>query len=171
MSVVVLACGAAGATFALRGGGQVAASTCRSSQIKTQPVLFPGTLGAEGGLGITNTSGSTCSLPMGAPRVSLVLRGQVLAVRQIHVAHPFRAGGEPVVHVLKSGESAQIDFEWRNWCGTPKLSNYPRDFPTLRMQFVGGPAISTRFGPKAYCSSPGSPSTITATQPLHLHTP
>src|SRR5262245_29126706 len=61
---------------------------CRTGQLKPAPVLFVGTLGAEGGMGFTNKSGTACSLPVGTPQVSLFLRGQRLAVRQIHVAHP-----------------------------------------------------------------------------------
>jgi hypothetical protein len=170
---IVVAASVTGAILATSGGGGLAsASTCRSSQIKTEPVIFEGVLGGGGGgVGITNVSGSACSLPTGVPLVSLVLRGQTLDVRQIHVAHPFRMGGEPVVHRLGPGESAQIDVQWRNWCGTPKLSNYPRDFPTVHVHFVDGPGVGMQMGPKPYCASPGSPSTITATRPLHLHTP
>jgi hypothetical protein len=142
--------------------------SCRPGQLKTEPVLFIGTL-TGGGLGFTNTSSSACSLPLGIPRARLLWHGQRLAVRQIHVAHPFRMGGEPVVHVLGPGKSAQIDFDWRNWCGPPKLSNYPRDFPTLEFQFRGGPLLEMRSGPRPHCASPTSPSTITATQPLHYH--
>jgi hypothetical protein len=170
--VIVVAASVTGAILATRGGGLANAQTCRSSQIKTEPVIFEGLLGGGGGgIGITNNSGSACSLPTGSPLVSLVLRGQTLEVRQIYVAHPFRMGGEPVVHRLGPGQSAQIDVQWRNWCGLPKLSNYPRDFPTVRVNFRGGPVVGMQMGPKPYCASPGSPSTITATQPLRLHTP
>jgi hypothetical protein len=170
--VIVVAASVTGAILATRGGGLASVPTCRSSQIKTESVIFEGLLGGGGGgVGITNTSGSGCSLPTGAPLVSLVLRGQTLDVRQVYVAHPFRMGGEPVVHRLGPGESAQIDVQWRNWCGTPKLSNYPRDFPTVRVDFRGGPVVGMKMGPKPYCASPGSPSTVTATQPIHLHTP
>lgn len=153
--------GAIGDSFGFGG-----APTCRSSRLKTQLFFFEGVPGAVGGVRITNKSSAACSLPTGAPSVSLAVRGQTLAVRQIHVAHPFRAGGEPVVHLLKPGTSAQIDFRWVNWCGRPKLSNFPRDFPTLRFQFRGGAVVSVRFGPKPGCATPGVLSTITATEPL-----
>jgi hypothetical protein len=169
--VIVVAASVTGVILATRGGGLASATRCRLSQLKTEPVIFEGLLGGGGGgVGITNSSGSACSLPTGAPLVSLVLRGKTLDVRQIYVAHPFRMGGEPVVHRLGPGQSAQIDVQWRNWCGMPKLSNYPRDFPAVRVQFVGGPVVGLQMGPKPYCASPGSPSTLTATQPLHLHT-
>ena len=114
------------------------APNCRSSRLKTEPVFFEGVPGARAGVGITNASAAACSLPSGIPHIRLFWHGQRLAVRQIRVAHPFRQAGEPVVHVLRPGKSAQIDFDWRNWCGRPKLSNYPRDFPTLRFEFRGG---------------------------------
>jgi len=140
---------------------------CRTAQLKTEPVLFIGTL-SGGGLGFTNIGRSACSLPLGNPRPSLFWDGHRLAVRQIHVAHPFRMGGEPVVHVLGAGRSAQIDFDWRNWCGPPKVTT--RHPMTLRFRFGDAPVVSLRSVPNPpYCAQPGAPSTITATQPLHYH--
>jgi hypothetical protein len=76
-------------------------------------------------------------------------------------------GGEPVVHVLGAGKSAQIDYDWRNWCG-PKLTT--SHALTLRFRFGGVSVVSPRFVPNApYCAQPGAPSTITVTQPLHYH--
>lgn len=140
---------------------------CRTTQLKTEPVIFIGEF-SGGGIGFTNTSDSACSLPLGTPRASLVWGGRRLEVSQIHVAHPFRMGGEPVVHVLGAGKSGQIDFDWRNWCGPPKVTTERK--MTFRFRFGGGPVVSWRsVSNSPYCARPGAPSTITATQPLHYH--
>jgi hypothetical protein len=53
-------------------------------------------------------------------------------------------GDEPVVHV-GAGKSAQIDFDWRNWCGAPKVTTRHPDDPPLPVR--DAPVVSLRFVP------------------------
>jgi hypothetical protein len=173
---------------------------CRSSQVKTEP-LFKGfgMPASVGGLVLTNTTGSACSLPSGAPRVNLFWHGQRLAVRQIHVTHFIHMTGvpaTPVSYVLgpkhscaaaqaarvpcPASRGALIYFDWRNWCGPPKVSLPLVDQTAhvaaaglatrrpmiFRFQFGNALFVTMRGYSRPQCTHPGAPSTITATQPL-----
>jgi hypothetical protein len=87
---------------------------------------------------------------------------QKLAVRQIH-GLAFRVGPKaPAVHVLQSGKSAQIDFIWRNWCGSPTLYN-TRELKTVRLRLGIALAVSGKLR-KPACVQRGAPSTVTVAE-------
>jgi len=147
--------------------------TCRSTQLKTGQ-LAPGlpavfnhvSLLGVGITVVTNASHAACSLP--APEVSIFSHGQKLGVRQIHAhAGPgrtaFRVGQRaPVIHVLRPGKSAQIDFTWRNWCGSPTLYG-SRQLKTVRLRIGSALTVSGKLR-KPACVQRGSPSTVAVTQ-------
>src|SRR5262245_48775383 len=140
------------------------APTCRSMQLNAHLIAVASATG--GGIAFTNT-GSTCSLPLGTPRAGFFWHGQRLSVQQIHATHPFAIVHGPVVHVLGPGKSAQIDIDWRNWCGPrPKLPISRDDQMTLSFRFGNAPIVSVRFLPNPECTQPGAPSTIAASRPF-----
>jgi hypothetical protein len=142
------------------GGGPPA---CRSTQLKTAH-LAPGVpavfnqvslLGA-GITVVTNASRSACSLP--APEVSIYSHGHKLGVRQVH-GLAFRVGPKAsAAHVLQPGKSAQIDFTWSNWCGSPTLYG-TRELKTVRLRLGDALTVSGKLR-KPACVQRGSPSTV-----------
>lgn len=140
---------------------------CRSTQLRTGhfapgvPAVFNQvSLLGVGITVVTNASRTACSLP--APEVSIFSHGQKLGVRQIH-GPAFRIGPDaPAAHVLQAGKSAQIDFTWRNWCGSPTLYG-TRELKTVRLRIGGALTVSGKLR-KPACVERGSPSTVTVAQ-------
>lgn len=178
-TVIALGTGLSLAFFAVASGGSFLGTirdslglgsgppACRSSQLKARH-LAPGVPAVFNqvsllGVGITvvaNASRAACSLP--AAEVSIFSHGQKLGVRQIH-GLAFRVGPKaPVVHVLQPGKSAQIDFTWRNWCGSPTLYG-SRQLKTVRLRIGNALTVSGKLR-KPACVQRGSPSTVTVAQ-------
>lgn len=178
-TVIAVAAGLILVIFAVAGGGGFlgtihdslglgsGAPTCRSTQLKTEH-LAPGVPAVFNqvsllGVGITvvtNASHAACSLP--APEVSIFSHGQRLGVRQVN-GLAFRIGPKaPAVHVLQPGKSAQIDFTWSNWCGSPTLYG-SRQLKTVRLRLGSALTVSGKLR-KPACVQRGSPSTVTVAQ-------
>jgi hypothetical protein len=143
------------------------APTCRSAQLRTKhlapgvPLVFNQvSLLGVGITEVTNASHVACALP--APEVSIFSHGQKLGVRQVN-GLAFRVGPKaPAVHVLQPGTSAQIDFTWSNWCGSPTLYG-SRQLKTVRLRLGSALTVMGKLR-KPACVQRGSPSTVTVAQ-------
>ena len=95
-------------------GGGATGPLCRASQLSISAGLQGATESLAGGAAITNTGGSSCSLPRARPIVRISLHGTPLRVRER--SFPYRITGRPA-HVLTPGEQAVVYVQWWNWCG------------------------------------------------------
>jgi hypothetical protein len=97
-------------------GGSATGPVCRASQLSVSAALQGATQSLAGGATITNTGGSTCSLPRLRPVVRISLHGKTLRLSER--PFPYRVSpGRPVLHVLMPHEHAAIFIQWWNWCG------------------------------------------------------
>jgi hypothetical protein len=84
-----------------------------SGQASTQMVI--------GGAVLTNTSGSTCSLPPGRPFVRIKSQGRPMRVGE---PGPGSFASGTSAHMLAPGAKAFVAMRWGNWCG-PRASGRP----------------------------------------------
>ena len=68
----------------------------------------------------------------------------------------------PSIHVLQPGKSAQIDFTWRNWCGSPTLYG-SRQLNTVRLRIGSALTVTAKLR-KPACAQRSSPSTVAVEQ-------
>jgi Domain of unknown function (DUF4232) len=151
------------------GEARARAPLCRSSQLRTVPIGFgtaPGDNHDIGGLDITNTSSTACSLPGGVPRVSAYFGGEMLSVSQLAPDGSVPNSHGPAAHVLEPGKRAYTVFHWSNWCGPPKRSATPGAHVMLRYAFRGGLVLAEKGVPVPSCAASNSPSTIRVAGPL-----
>lgn len=141
---------------------------CRASQLKLADPKAPGVsnLTPVNGWGttiITNTSGAACSIP--AAQVSVFSNGKKLPLRQNQGQTFLLEGGAlPTVHALQPGKSAQIDFEWQNWCSVPSFRKGGPWRRTVRLRLGSALTVSGQIA-RPGCARPGSPSTLVVAEP------
>jgi Domain of unknown function (DUF4232) len=114
-------------------GGSATSSPplCRASQLSASAGLNGATGTMAGVAELTNTGGTTCSLPRTAPLVGIFLGSRLLPVRQ----KPLRDSSETHAHELAPGAAAFVHMDWSNWCGKPREGALIR--PVLRLRFPG----------------------------------
>jgi hypothetical protein len=178
-TVILLAAGLSVALLAVTSGGGFlgtlrdslglgsGARTCQPTQLKAKrlapgvPLVF--NQASRLGVGvtvITNASRAACSLP--DPDISIFSHGRKLAVRQVD-GPAVRIGPKaPRIHVLQPGKSAQIDFTWQQWCGSPTLYG-SRELKTVRLR-IGNALTVTGKLRKPGCGERDLPSTVTVSQ-------
>jgi Protein of unknown function (DUF4232) len=92
------------------------------------------TMSDLGSVTLTNKGGVACSLPTTVPRVTIIMRGRPLEVRQDPWSQSSAARSLPAqpVRVLKPGKKAEIWLQWRNWCSRPSAAESVRLVIALR---------------------------------------
>jgi hypothetical protein len=143
-----------------RAGGRPA---CRASQLSASAGWQGATQSMLGGAGITNTSGSACSLPAGRPAVRITWQGRALSLQERKPPAPFGPG--KTLRVLEPGATATIYLQWWNYCGRAVDMQVP---PVVHIQFDNG-LVVTAPGQKSwgvpYCNGPTAPSTLFVSGP------
>ncbi|HEU5243747.1 MAG TPA: DUF4232 domain-containing protein [Gaiellaceae bacterium] len=123
------------------------APVCRSSQLSGSAWFNGATGSLFGGVMISDTSHSACSLPHVRPVVRISSPGRQVTIRET-AAKPLDPNAVPR---LAHGAMAQVYLEWSNWCGKP---------PT---------ALTLRFGHDLQVAAPlvdTQPPCVTEPQPL-----
>ena len=144
-------------------GGRASAPLCRASQLSATAGWQGATQSMLGGAGITNTSGSDCSLPASRPAVRITWQGRTLKVRERGPSPVFPAG--KALRVLESGATVTIYLQWSNYCGRAVDIKVP---PVVYLRFgnrlvVRAPG-SEQWG-VPYCNGPKIPSTLSVSGP------
>lgn len=136
---------------------------CRASQLSAA-MEWPEGLDVGGWVILTNTGGTACSLPNGAPAAWITWHGRTMPTREEHHLGLRPAEWMPLrtAHVLEPGGKAGITWEWRNWCGAPH--SY-RPLMTGRLRF-GSAVVSFGVGARPPCDSRGAPSIVRVSRPL-----
>jgi Protein of unknown function (DUF4232) len=144
-------------------GGRATGPTCQASQLATTIGFQGATQTAVGGANIRNVGNRACSLPRGWPRVTVTSSGKHLTVAQRRPSGVGASG--PAANVLAPGETAVVEMQWANWCGTahepPSHGGEVAPFHVMfSIRFGASLAVTgaTTGGPP--CLAPGSPSTL-----------
>jgi hypothetical protein len=139
---------------------------CRSAQISSNLDIPDGLTGLTAWLILANHGTTPCSLPLGPPTVQITWHGSVLPTHEVHGRDLLDASWEPIriVRVLQPKQRAAINFDWKNFCGTPRPSNGA--VPTYRFRFDRALVLTTPFGPPASCLNPGAPPTLLVSRPI-----
>jgi hypothetical protein len=139
---------------------------CRSSQISSNLDIPDGLTGLTAWLVLANHGTTPCSLPLRPPTVQITWHGSVLPTHEVHGRDLVDATWEPIriVRVLQPKQRAAINFDWKNFCRTPRPSN--RAIPTYRFRFDRALVLTAPFGPPASCLNPGAPPTPLVSRPI-----
>jgi hypothetical protein len=127
------------------------APLCRSAQLSASadfrhqgglPSIF-------GGVMISDTSSSICSLPRHRPVVLLSAGGRQVPIKE-H-ASP-RLADRNTVPLMWPGAFAEVYVLWGNWCAKPASA--------LTLEFGHGVQVTARLHTQPSCSNPGGSSNI-----------
>jgi len=145
-------------------GGHASASLCRAAQLSASAGWQGATQSMLGGAGITNASGTVCSLPAGRPAVRITWQGRLLSVRQRGPSPAFPPG--KALRVLEPGATATIYLQWWNYCGPAVDLKVP---PVVYLRFgnrlvVRAPGSEHNWG-VPYCNAPRAASTLFVSGP------
>ena len=119
-------------------GGRATGRPCRVSQLSIGAGFQGATETMLGGATLTNTGGSSCSLPLGRPTFQVVWHGKslVIPVRPATAAPPWRRA-----HVLAPGQRAFIVMQW---FGLPDIGGA---LPPRRLRRLCSRVTGARFKP------------------------
>jgi Domain of unknown function (DUF4232) len=148
-------------------GGRATAPTCRAAQLSASIGFQGATQTDVGGADIKNVGDRACSLPAGWPRVRLTSGGKALVV---HQQRPLRSAGPPgpPARVLAPGQTAVVEMQWLNWCGSPHaaISHGGEPLTVLKVNFLlrfgAGLVVAAESAGTPPCLAPSSPSTLIA---------
>ena len=143
--------------------GRANAPLCRASQLSATAGWGGATESMLGGAGITNTSGSICSLPAAHPAVRITWQGRTLAVRERGPSPVFPSGH--ALRVLGPDTTVTVYLQWWNYCGPAVDIKVP---PIVYIRFgkrlvVRAPGREQWGVP--YCNMPKTPSTLFVSGP------
>lgn len=146
-------------------GGRTAGPTCRATQLSASMGFQGATQTDVGGAEIKNIGDRACALPVGWPRVRLTSDGKALVV---HQERPPRSGGppRPRARVLAPGQTAVVEMQWLNWCGSPHaaVSHGGEPLTVLKVDFLlrfgAGLVVAAQSAGTPPCLAPSSPSTL-----------
>jgi hypothetical protein len=141
------------------------ASACTSAQLRAVGSMQGAAGSREGGVGLTNFSGETCTL-QGTPTITLLDQNlQPITSGVAFSSSPPgwaanaspQPAGWPVVTV-KASDSASIRIRWGDWCPQGRAA------PLWRIDIPGGGSVDVvngmdQLGPPP-CNGAGRPSTI-----------
>jgi hypothetical protein len=129
LSAYALTVGGGGHTKPTGGTANAGLPLCRASQLSATAGLSGAVGTMDGEATLTNMSGTTCSLPITPPRVTIFLHGVQMPARQKRMSGERSA----LVHILAPGAKAVVHMDWFDWCGKPSEGTLIR--PTLRLRF------------------------------------
>jgi hypothetical protein len=146
-------------------GGRATGPRCRAAQLSASVGFQGATQTLVGGADIKNIGGRTCSLPAGWPRVRLTSNGNALVV---HQQRPQRSGSPPgpPARVLAPGQTARVEMQWLNWCGSPHapVSQGGEPLTVLKVNFLfgfgAGLVVNAESVGTPKCFAPKSPSVL-----------
>ena len=136
---------------------------CRPAQLSANVGFQPATQSAVGGADLRNISDHACSLPTTWPRVRLTSGGKLFLVDQ---RRPAGSRSKPPVHVLAPGQTAVVEMQWLNFCGTPHMPVRNGGEPlaaisvTFALRFGAGLVVTAAETGTPPCFAPRDPSTL-----------
>lgn len=123
-------------------GGRATGPLCRASQLSVTATFQGATQSMLGGVYVTNTSGSACSLPQRRPQVRIVWHGKAVPARED--GPPGSLYGDPwwrPARVLAPDARAEVVMQWlQSW--SVCSAAIPNFKPVIDMRFPGGPAVA-----------------------------
>jgi hypothetical protein len=146
-------------------GGRATGPTCRAPQLSAAVGFQGATQTDVGGADLKNVGGRACSLPGGWPHVRLTSDGKPL---DVHQQRPLRGGGPPgpAAWVLAPGQTAVVEMQWLNWCGSPHASVSHGGVPLtalavdFALRFGSGLVVTAESTGTPPCLAPKSASTL-----------